>query len=1366
MEFINPSISNSFSGAGNAGHQTQQELLNRIANRIRRSLELNEILSTTVAEVRSFLGTDRVKIYQFQGDGHGLVIAESLVEERLPSLLGLHFPADDIPLKARELYLKARQRTIIDLSNQQIGISQVAPHTINGDRFGYPSERHEEDIRYRPVDSCHLEYMRTMGVYSSIVVPIVIESSKPNNGTLRSLNPHEHLWGLLVSHHAEPRNTKLEELELIQSVVDQVAIAITQSILLKHVQEQAQQEAYINRITTLLHVPSTIDIRSALNETVNIFSGIGARLYLPRHVLRRDGNQVPHYSFTPQYSPQAETINFPYEKVLHDRELYVTGLQPDELEDGTGRYIEENLIWQHYLSSVAPKMPILTGTDTPAESIEEQIPWSVPWMRNNYGLNESSLLQEFNGICWAIPDIYREPLLRTLTPAFSKTSIRGLLIIPLKFGTEIIGCLTIFRQGVDQELVWAGIHNPDKRQMSPRQSFEAWRQIKKGQAQEWTEADLRLAGALAERFSVAINQHRLYEKIQVLNANLAQQVNIRTAELEYANIVGNQQRTLARILGRLQNTWHLETIFRSVTQEVQNLMRVDRVAIYRFDEDWGGEFMADVDAVSPGWAKIILATRTVWNDTYLQQTQGGRYRHKEISVVPNVYAANLSPCHLEVLEYYQIKAFLVVPLFVGRHLWGLLGIYHHSEPRVWEESEVAFVNQVAAHLGNALQQAQLLEITQKQARQLPLIEERQQTLAGVISKIRESLDLNHIFTATTQEVRRLMNADRVGIFRFDSDSNCTTGEFVSEDVLQGYTSALATKITDPCFSSGEYDLYYQHGKIQAITDIYQTEFHNCHIEVLEQFQVRANLVLPLRIKDSLWGLLCIHQCSGPREWQHSEIEFLAQVASQLGVAVYQSELLENAQTAQRVADAANQAKSEFLANMSHELRTPLNAILGFAEALDSEVFGAISAQQRDAIGNIYQSGRHLLDLITDILDLAKIESGNLKLQLVPTSIHELCDSSVRFIQQMAKEKEIIVNVEIVSPVQFIMVDALRVRQMLINLLNNAVKFTPKYGRVNLIAMVNIEKYELEVQIIDTGIGIDEADIPKLFQSFVQIDSRLNRQYNGTGLGLALVKRLLEAQNGSIEVSSSLGKGSCFTLTLPYQPMEQSKLIRESKSTPKENTGVIETNSVSNVINSDTPNSIASPSEIVPSETPVKSADVSIEIVNPEDDLAKSITELRNQSQMKSSSVTSSVSTLSPISVHESQSHITSKELAPLILVAEDNEINIKAFVTYLSYVGYRILVAHTGIEALNLTKLHRPDIILMDIQMPDMNGLEAIQKIRDIPELQNIPIVALTALAMPGDQERCLLSGANAYLAKPVTLKQLKATITDLLNPV
>jgi len=219
---------------------TQEVLLHRIANRIRQSLELKEILTATVAEVRSFLGTDRVKVYQFNADSSGVVIAESLQLDRLPSLLGLNFPADDIPPYARELFVRVRQRSIVDLASQEIGLSPLDCSD------GTPLET--TDVRYRPVDPCHVEYLTAMGVKSSVVVPIVLESQETGKNLPLSVRSSTQLWGLLVSHHSEPRVVTAQELQFIQSVVDQVSLAISQSILLNQVREQARQEANINLV--------------------------------------------------------------------------------------------------------------------------------------------------------------------------------------------------------------------------------------------------------------------------------------------------------------------------------------------------------------------------------------------------------------------------------------------------------------------------------------------------------------------------------------------------------------------------------------------------------------------------------------------------------------------------------------------------------------------------------------------------------------------------------------------------------------------------------------------------------------------------------------------------------------------------------------------------------------------------------------------------------------------------------------------------------------------------------------------------------------------------------------------------------------
>jgi PAS domain S-box-containing protein len=388
-------------------------------------------------------------------------------------------------------------------------------------------------------------------------------------------------------------------------------------------------------------------------------------------------------------------------------------------------------------------------------------------------------------------------------------------------------------------------------------------------------------------------------------------------------------------------------------------------------------------------------------------------------------------------------------------------------------------------------------------------------------------------------------------------------------------------------------------------------------------------------------------------------------------------------------------KDEFLANMSHELRTPLNAILGMTEGLQEQVYGTLNARQLQALKTVERSGSHLLELINDILDLAKIEAGQIELDCTHTSINLLCQSSMSFIKQQALQKGIQHNIQIPLNLPSLLVDERRMRQVLINLLNNAVKFTPKGGRINLEVTQSppelppdlatgdrpSQQY-LRISVSDTGIGISPENIKKLFQPFIQIDSALNRQYEGTGLGLALVKRIVELHGGRVGLTSELGVGSCFTVDLPHDCS----------------------------------------SEIVVSNRPKTTQSLDAPITN------------KNDIQ------------------------------SPLILLVEDNEANIITTVSYLEAKHYRVLLAKNGQEAIAIAKAHQPDIILMDIQMPTMDGIEATRQIRLDPNLVDIPIIAMTALAMSGDRDRCLAAGANEYVSKPLKLKQLVTTIQSLLK--
>ncbi|HEU0291761.1 MAG TPA: PAS domain S-box protein [Anaerolineales bacterium] len=376
---------------------------------------------------------------------------------------------------------------------------------------------------------------------------------------------------------------------------------------------------------------------------------------------------------------------------------------------------------------------------------------------------------------------------------------------------------------------------------------------------------------------------------------------------------------------------------------------------------------------------------------------------------------------------------------------------------------------------------------------------------------------------------------------------------------------------------------------------------------------------------------------------------------------------------------AMRMKDEFLANMSHELRTPLNAILGLSESLLEQTAGPINEKQQKYLGTVNESGRHLLELINDILDLAKIESGQIKLEPGKVNINTVCDASLRMIKQLAQKKNQTVEVEIENEIGYVWADERRLKQMMVNLLSNAVKFTPSEGQLGLRARVDREDMKLLMTVWDRGIGIPEEDLKRLFRPFVQLDSSLSRESTGTGLGLALVAEMARLHGGSISVSSQPGQGSEFTVILPWDPAVTSDTLDKLKITGK---------------------------------IPIR----------------------RRSAEDKRT-----------------------------ILLVEDTDSVILMLRDYLELCGYKVEIARDGLDGVSRSITIRPDLILMDVQMPGMDGLEATRRIRRETSLKDTPIIALTALAMTSDRERCLQAGMNDYLSKPINLKELAKTIQRYL---
>lgn len=422
-------------------------LLHQISIRMGQFLSLQEVLETTVSEVQLLLGVDRVKVYQFEGDGSGVVVAEAIQQNRLPSLLGLHFPADDIPPPARELFVKAKQRVIVDVASQRKMLSQY--------RLGRsPDQPLVEDIRYSAADPCHLQYLTAMGVSASISLPILHQNQ---------------LWGLLVVHHSEPRAFTESELQTVQLLVDQLLIGIAQADLMHHAQQQALQESTLNQLNHLLNQTQEDETlwRVALEQISQSLSATGSRLYI---TARSTGQAM---------------------------KLYTWGVQP------THPWLETDPLWNiliDWQGVLATSHRRFREGSHGAEATEGQ---ASQGNASKPGYSGTAYTYQLN-------DLHRDARLRSLVEAFEATPIRSLLIVPLQY-QQYVGCLTLFRAEITTERLWAGHADPDERNLRPRQSFAAWREIKSGQIEPWTPAQIKLAQACSLQLCIAILQQRVQD---------------------------------------------------------------------------------------------------------------------------------------------------------------------------------------------------------------------------------------------------------------------------------------------------------------------------------------------------------------------------------------------------------------------------------------------------------------------------------------------------------------------------------------------------------------------------------------------------------------------------------------------------------------------------------------------------------------------------------------------------------------------------------------------------------------------------------------------------------------------------------------
>ncbi len=592
--------------------------------------------------------------------------------------------------------------------------------------------------------------------------------------------------------------------------------------------------------------------------------------------------------------------------------------------------------------------------------------------------------------------------------------------------------------------------------------------------------------------------------------------------------------------------------------------------------------------------------------------------------------------------------------------------------------------------------------------------------------------------------------------------------------------------------------------------------------------VRSALYVPLVTRGAVLGMVQVHSYV-PQQFHEGDAEILSVIANIGAVTIQNARLFEelqasNAGLARRVEErtgdlsAANaelaraaRLKDEFLASMSHELRTPLNGILILTESLLEQLHDLLSERHIRALQGIEASGRHLLALINDILDVSKIEAGKLELQMDTVLVEELCQASLLFVKEVASKKRIGLGLRLDDPQAQLTADPRRLKQILVNLLINAVKFTPEGGQVSLEVTTDAEAGVIHFTVHDTGIGIAPDDLARLFLPFAQLDSSLSRQHEGTGLGLALVRRLSEMHGGGVSVESAVGRGSHFKVSLPVGERPelatglgppaisalQALVVEDSPTAAEQIARYVQELGIQATIHLQGEGVMeqvlqARPDIIfldllMPDRSgwevlaqlkadPATRA-IPVVIVSVVDEPTHGLEAGAAEYLVKPVSREQIRQTLGRLptpanGVHEAlvvtmdAAVVTAapKTRRATLLLAEDNEINIQALGDYLQFSGYHVVVARNGGEAIAQAREMKPDLILMDIQMPEMDGLEATRRLRAEAATLTTPIIALTALAMPGDRDRCLAAGANDYFSKPVSMKKLLQTIEKLLT--